>query len=273
MIVAWIYDHPTWMWGSLLVAGATLLACLGLAAFHGCVDVRMRRAHNDLAGFSIAIISVVYAVLLAFIAVATWEAFSSAEAVVQEEAGYIGNLYRDTEGFPDAVGQPMRQRLREYADTVVQAEWPVQQAGELPSAGWRPLHELHALLVRYEPRTRGEAVVEAEFLRTLNALYKAREQRLTAAAGHIPVVIWWIIAIGGALTTAFTYLFGFEDFRLHLTMTGAVAASLALVVVLIVALDWPFRGEVSVSPEAYVEIEHGWNPALGDKGGRPASPG
>jgi hypothetical protein len=58
--------------------------------------VRVRRAHNDLAGFSIAIISVVYAVLLAFIAVATWESFSSAETIVQAEAGYIGNLYRDT---------------------------------------------------------------------------------------------------------------------------------------------------------------------------------
>ena len=58
--------------------------------------MRVRRAHNDLAGFSIAIISVVYAVLLAFIAVATWESFSSAETIVQAEAGYIGNLYRDT---------------------------------------------------------------------------------------------------------------------------------------------------------------------------------
>jgi hypothetical protein len=42
---------------------------------------------------------------------------------------------------------------------------------------------------------------------------------------------------------------GFHSFRMHLTMTGAVAASLALVVVLILALDWPFRGEVSISPD------------------------
>jgi hypothetical protein len=266
MIVDWIYNHPTWMWGSILVCGATLSACLGLTVFHPFVDVRVRRAHNDLAGFSIAIISVVYAVLLAFIAVATWEAFSSAEAVVQAEAGYIGNLYRDTQGFPEAVGKSMREKLREYAETVIHAEWPMQMQGELPSAGWQPLHKLHAQLVRYKPQTRGEAVLEAEFLRALNELYKAREERLTAAAGHIPIVIWWIIAIGGALTTAFTYLFGFESFRLHLTMTGAVAAALALVVVLIVALDWPFRGEVSVSPEAYADVERGWNPAIADRG-------
>jgi hypothetical protein len=65
MIVDWIYNHPTGLWGSILVCGATVLACLGLALVHPLVDVRVRRAHNDLAGFSIAIISVVYAVLSA----------------------------------------------------------------------------------------------------------------------------------------------------------------------------------------------------------------
>ncbi|HZU88614.1 MAG TPA: hypothetical protein VE993_05090 [Stellaceae bacterium] len=45
-------------------------------------------------------------------------------------------------------------------------------------------------------------------------------------------------------------------------MTGAVAASLTLVVVLLLALDRLFRGEVSVSPEAYANVVHGWGPAL-----------
>jgi hypothetical protein len=264
MIVDWIYNHPTGLWGSILVCGATVLACLGLALVHPLVDVRVRRAHNDLAGFSIAIISVVYAVLLAFIAVATWESFSSAETIVQAEAGYIGNLYRDTKGFPDQIGEQMRTTLKDYTETVIRTEWPVQRQGEVPGSGWKPLYKLHGQLISFEPETRWEAIIEAEFLRVLNELYKAREARLTAAAGHIPVVIWWIIAIGGALTTAFTYLFGFESFRLHLTMTGAVAASLSLVVVLIVALDWPFRGEVSVAPEAYVDVEHSWTLTAGD---------
>jgi hypothetical protein len=264
MIFDWIYDHPTWMWGNILVWGAVAFACQGLAVFHRFVRVEVRRAHNDLVGFMIAIISVVYAVLLAFIAVATWESFASAETIVEAEAGYICNLYRDTQGFPDTVGALMRQTLREYTDTVIQAEWPVQRRGELPSSGWGPLRKLHGQLVKFQPDTRGEAAIQAEFLRSLNELYKAREARLTAAAGHIPVVIWWIIGISGALTTAYTYLFGFHSFRMHLTMTGAVAASLALVVVLILALDWPFRGEVSISPDPYVNVEDSWKLASGE---------
>ena len=257
-MVDWIYNHPVWLWGSILVFGAAALACLGLCVCHRLVRVEVRRTHNDLAGFSIAIISVVYAVLLAFIAVATWESFAAADGVVQAEAGYIGNLYRDTKGFPAEMGEQMRVALTQYIDAVIVTESPLQQQGKLPDAGWKPLHQLHAQLVAFQPATRGQAVIEGEFLRTLNELYKAREARLTAVAGHIPEVIWWIIGIGGALTTAFTYLFGFESFRLHLTMTSAVAASLALVVILIIALDWPFRGEVSVSSEAYVDVKHSW---------------
>jgi len=261
MIVDWVYSHPTWLWGSILFFGLTGLACLGLVVFHRLVHVGVRRAHNDLAGFSFATISVVYAVLLAFIAVATWEAFSDAGRVVEEEAGYIGNLYRDSEGLPASLGAAVRASLRQYTNVVVDEEWPIQQQGEIPSVGWKPLHELQQAVVEFQPATAGQQVVEAEFMRTLNELYKAREARLTAASGHIPGVIWWIIFLSGALTSGFTYLFGFESFRMHLAMTGSVAASLALVVVLIVALDWPFRGDLSVGPEAFVNVEQTWGAA------------
>ena len=33
---------------------------------------------------------------------------------------------------------------------------------------------------------------------------------------------------------------------------------LALVVVLIVALDWPFRGEISITPNAFVMTQRSW---------------
>jgi ABC-type branched-subunit amino acid transport system permease subunit len=265
VIVDWIYNHPTWLWGNILVWGAAAVACLGLAVFHRLVHVDVRRAHNDLAGFSIAIISVVYAVLLAFIAVATWEAFAKADTITQTEAGDIGNLYRDTRGFPPDLGDRMRGELRRYLALVIRDEWPVQQRGEVPRAGWGPLIRLHEDLVRFHPQNLGESVIEAEFLRSLNELYKTRTARLIAVRGHIPGVVWWIIAIGGGLTTGFTYLFGFHSFRLHLTMTAAVAASLAIVVVLIIALDWPYRGEVSISSDAYIEVEK----SLAEAGGGP----
>jgi hypothetical protein len=258
MITDWIYNNPTWLLGIVVIGLATSASALGLIIFHRFVHLEFRRAHNDLAGFIIAIVSVMYAVLLAFITIATWEAFSKAQDIVDNEADYLGSIYRDTQGLPPSVGQGIRDDLKAYVRTVINDEWPLQQQGKTPERGWVPLHKLHATIVTMQPATRQEEVLQAEILRTLNDLYSARGSRLSAAQGHIPEVVWWFILIGGALTTGFTYLFGFHDLRMHMLMTMWVAASLSLVVVLIIALDWPFRGEVSISPDSYVKAQQSW---------------
>ena len=258
MIVTWIYDNPTWLWGSILIAGFTALSCAGLMVFHRLVHVSLRRAHNDLAGFTIAIISVLYAVLLAFIAIATWESFSRASDIVQNESNYAGGMYLDTAGLSPAKGKEIRDALERYINVVIQQEWPLQREGKTPDQAWKPLRDLATAIATINPQTSGESVIEAELLRTWNDLYDARSARLSAVQGHVPGVIWFIVIFGAAITTAYTYFFGFENFGLHLAMTGTVAATLALVIVMIIALDWPFRGQISVSPEPFVMTLQSW---------------
>lgn len=258
MILDFIYGTPTWLWGSILVLLLDATACLGLIVFHRLVHIDVRRAHNDLTGFTVAVISVTYAVLLAFIAIATWQAYASAEDIVDREADCVGSIYRDTQGLPASMGQDIRSDIQIYVATVIDQEWRQQQDGITPTRGWEPLRIVHSAIVTMQPMSRGEAVIQAELLKTLNMLYSARSSRITAAQGHIPEVIWWIIFLGGALTVSYTYLFGFRDFSMHLITTSAVSTALALVVVLIVALDWPFRGKVSVSPEAFIKTQQSW---------------
>lgn len=275
MLVNFIYSTPTWLWGTIFVLLLDGVACAGLIIFHRVLKVDLRRAHNELTGYSVAVISVTYAVLLAFIAIATWESFSNAEQIVDGEADYVGSIYRDTQGLPAEMGQAIRADIRDYANTVIRVEWPIQQSGTVPSQGWEPLRRVHSAIVTMQPRGAGEAVIQAELLRTLNLLYGARSSRLSAVQGHIPGVIWWVIFLGGAITTGYTYLFGFDDLRMHIITTAAVSTSMALVVVLIVALDWPFRGAVSVTPDALLKTEQSWSdlsfPSPVAQGSRPGA--
>src|SRR5215469_11337004 len=114
MIVDWIYDNPMWLWGTVLVALSTAVACCGLLIFHRLVHVNVRKAHNDLAGFTIAVVGILYAVLLAFIAIATWESFSKASDIVESESDYAGGMYLVTSGLPDQAGQKVRDALSRY---------------------------------------------------------------------------------------------------------------------------------------------------------------
>ena len=258
MVLHFIYGNPIWLWGGIFILVFMAMACAGLVVAHRVISIDVRKAHNELAGFTVAIIAVVYAVLLAFIAIATWESYTRAGEVVDREAEFVGNIYRDTVALPPEVGRQMRTDLQQYVRMVIEQEWPDQQKGEPPAEGWEPLYRLHAAIVTLHPQTMGEQVVEAELLRVLNDLYGARANRLSAVEGHIPDAVWWVIFLGGALTTGYMYLFGFHDFRMHLVMTAAVSATLALVVVLIIAMDWPFRGEVSITPDAFVKVQQSW---------------
>jgi hypothetical protein len=193
MITDWIYNNPAWLWGALLAGLAAGSASLGLLVVHRLVHVEVRRAHNELAGFLVAGISVSYAVLLAFIAVATWESFSHAQDIVDNGADYVGSIYRDTQELAPAVGQSIRDDLQQYVTTVVNREWPMQGEGETPDQGWGPLRKLHSSIVTIEPTTMGQQALQAELLKALNQLYSARASRLSAVQGHIPDVVWWII--------------------------------------------------------------------------------
>lgn len=132
MLNSFIYGTPTWLWGSVIVSFFAMTSVLGLMVFHRFVGLEVRKAHNELAGFTVAIISVTYAVLLAFIAVATWESYSRAQELVDREASYVGNIYRDTVGLPAGMGKNIRADLQEYVRTVIEKEWPEQQRGVTP---------------------------------------------------------------------------------------------------------------------------------------------
>jgi hypothetical protein len=151
MILDWIYSNPTWLWGSIIVGIFTGSACVGLVIFHRLVHLEMRRAHNELTGFAIAVISVTYAVLLAFIAIATWESYSEAGQIVDSEADYVGSIYRDRQGLPPRMSEDIRIDTQQYITTVIDDEWLVQRAGRTPNQGWGSLRKIHSAIVTMQP--------------------------------------------------------------------------------------------------------------------------
>jgi ABC-type multidrug transport system fused ATPase/permease subunit len=247
----WVYSTPVWEWGTVIVVGATLVSCFGLVLFQKIVPASARQAENDVVSGTMAIVGVAYAVLIAFIAVATWQAFTDGDKATDIEASHIANLYRDVEGLPPNIADPIREHVKGYVDKVVNVEWPTQQKGELSRAGRADIEAVHSLIVSFVPANGREQVIQGEFLRVLNELYSARRTRQLAAQNSIPDVIWGIIVLGSIGTIAYSYLFCVADRRLHLVMTGMVGASMALVIVLVLALDQPFRGDLSISTDAY----------------------
>ncbi|MGO9418447.1 bestrophin-like domain [Roseiarcus sp.] len=251
----WIVELPTTLAIAAVVGISVAVSVFGLVLIHVSVPHPLRRAHNEVAGFTIAVVGVIYAVLLAFIAVAVWEDFGKADALVQTEANLVGNLYRDTVGLPDPPATGLRHTLFVYAETVVQDEWPALAAGRVEdAAGWQLMDKFHLSLAQFRPSDPGSQAIETEMLHNLNALYDARRGRFHAAGEGLPPILWWNLIAGAALTIVFSYLFGVPNFAMHVVMVAMLAASIALVLSLIILLDNPFRGQNHVSAAPFERL-------------------
>jgi hypothetical protein len=273
LLVDFLYTHPTWLVGLVVIGAWTGLSLIGLCLFHRLVDVHMRHKDTETVGLTYAIVAVVYAVLIAFIVVDVFETFAKGDEIATAEANQLSNLMLDSAGLPPQMADAVRGDLDKYIDIVVKSEWPSQRMGKLGDTvfepGWTVLANLSKRLAEFEPATTGQNVNKGEMLHVMDDLIKARRSRVLAAGEHLPDVVWQILLLAGAVAVGYTYLFGAHSFRIHLTITGLIAATISLVFVLIIALDYPFRGEVSVSDEAFLSVKATASGAIEAEAGKP----
>ena len=70
-----------------------LVAVAGLVLVQRLVPPERREGQNDVAGFIFAVLGVAYAVLLAFVVIAVWEDYKTAQTDVQSEANELAGVY------------------------------------------------------------------------------------------------------------------------------------------------------------------------------------
>jgi hypothetical protein len=254
MLLDVIYSIPTWLLGVIIGAVASALPGGALWLVQRRVPAEVRHAHNEVAGFISAVVGVIYAVVLAFVAIVVWEQFGEAEATVRHEANAVSDVFRGSLGYPEPLRRRIRDRALEYVRAVIDEEWKLQARGHVSPEARKIVEALQKDLLEFEPGTLREQVVHAEQLRHMNALLDQRRLRFAHGESGIQPVVWVVILLGGALVASYACFLGTENVRAHLAMTAVLGASIGLVILLIVALDYPFRGSVSIGPEAFERV-------------------
>ena len=86
----------------------------------------------------------------------------------------------------------------------------------------------------------------------LNDLLNAYRDR-PVAGGHIPSTVWWVIVFLGLFDRRPYRILGMRSLWVHFMLLAAITTGMVIMVTPIAQLDYPFRGEVSVSTEP---LEH-----------------
>jgi hypothetical protein len=253
MDLYWIYDLPNWLFGLLTIAAFMAFACGGLVLTRGGVRWLHAQAAggNELVSWFLSAYGVFYGITAGLIAVATWQTFSDIESKVSQEAAALAALYQDAGAYPEPARTQLRSGLRAYTRHVLDVAWAQQRRGEVPVAESVLFTEVQDVLYAADTGARAQPWIHAETLRQFHQLVELRRLRLQAVKGGLPVSLWAVVLLGALLNLVLTWSFVAASFRLHVALTALLAGLIGLLIYLIAAMDNPFRGAFSVSPEPF----------------------
>jgi hypothetical protein len=206
--------------------------------------------HNDVAGFIIAVVGVLYAVILGFVVVIVWQQFDNAQSNAHSEAVTVENLYNNAVAFGDQA-RPLQRDLLAYGSRVINQEWSVMrdhQHGDQPTdvlldRVWTDLQGI---------RTTGpdQDAFYSQSITAINKLEEERNARLDDASRSLPFALWSVLIMGAIITVGFTYFFGVSHLAAHAMMVAALSAIIGIALFLAVSLDLPYSGDLGIKPTA-----------------------
>jgi hypothetical protein len=146
--------------------------------------------------------------------------------------------------------------LRTYVRKLIDVSWPQFRHGTVDTANSDTLNAFYDNLAEFEPATETQKLIHAETLKQFNRLIELRRLRLQSVTVGLPRVMWVLVILGAIATLACTWFFDTRSLTMHFWLTVLLAALLGMMIHLLASMDNPFRGDYSVSPEAFEAVYH-----------------
>jgi hypothetical protein len=250
----YFFAAPYWLVMTGLVAFAVALGCGFHTLVHRTVAYAKLVEHNDVAGFMLAVVGVLYSVLIAFVVVVVWQQYNESDSNYGSEVSDVADIYTFADALPPAQVREIHGLAERYIVEMIDDEWPAMQAGHASRAATATLTQLLRTTDKIVPQGTVENDAREHLHAAAQRLFDLRDRRLSDNSESLPPVLWAALLLGAGITVGFGYLFGVENFRIQLIMTGAVAALIAIMFTLLIELDYPFRRDTAISSYRWTEL-------------------
>jgi Protein of unknown function (DUF4239) len=254
VVFQWLGHLPIVAGAPLFIGVLTLVAIGGGILFHRVAPHAALAEHNEIAGFVFAVVGVIYAVLLAFLAVGAWEHLQNADEQTYDEAARLIVVYRKCDAFPQS--HALRSELRAYVSEIVNRDWTMMRYGEIDERVIDMGEHIAFQLRRLPVKTMAQQNEHAAMVASMDQALIDRDSREAVANMGIGVFLWGILFAGAFFTVVFSYLFAYRNTWSLVGIVGLLAAMVALVLYLVAAVDYPFQGEIRVGPDAFEHALH-----------------
>ncbi|WP_317441162.1 DUF4239 domain-containing protein [Streptomyces collinus] len=238
----------------LIVGGVIVLSLAACLVTRRIFPTLRNGVTNDVSRTVLELFGAIYGIVLAFVIVTLWTELEQVQAVVTSEATDLAVISRNSHSFPNEVHVKMDKAIGGYVHAVVDDAWPLMRVGKNSlSATSGRLEALYEVLREYNPKSASEQAFYNQTVERLNDVTAQRRTRILAATQRLPVLLQ-ILTYGGALVVMLvTLLYGVENLKVQLFFVGSIALLVGLSLTLVLVLDHPFAGEVSVRPNPFME--------------------
>lgn len=241
-----------WPFLLLLLAISALCVLFALAAGHFTKRLPQKGEHLPSGvGELFGIVGAAFGIILAFIIFVQWNSNDRMDTTINTETGAMSAILRYTDDF-DPSGM-VAHAVWTYRDVIVNEEIPMLREGRIDEA-WRRGGEALAELVNTV-----EGITPPGSSQTfydlaaghLDTLTQTHRERIELSQSDLSIPMWWFVILSTLLVLFFVALIRPADSAGAVLMLSAVSIFFGLTIALIVSLNYPLNGPVSVSLDSY----------------------
>lgn len=192
-----------------IMVGGTFVALLLVNRFW---NRELRRDHNDIAGFLIAVVGVVFAILVSSLAIIVLERKDHAEALVVQEAQALQSIQRETDLLAPEIRKVMRSHVLDYLGAILDGDWPEMREAKWPTASRTSADALWNDIVALPVTNFSEMLTAQNLRKQLEKLAEIRLDRSTIATSGVDPVVWSVVLLGSVATSPFRSHFRGQEF-------------------------------------------------------------
>lgn len=241
------YEHDLYALGVIVGTFAAVGALLWLSRrsrWAGIIGSFRGIAQNFM-----SVISVLFALNLAFLGHDTWSAHDHALDLVFQEAGSLRTLLDLTASVPDACDcSALGSAVRNYAAAAAD-EWPLLAERRQSEAASTALTTLVSRIVTNE-----DVVLRSAMLQEAIKVRTARDQRIALSQTHVNPLKWMGMAFLGFLTMVSIAMVHVDQARAEFLAVLIFAAAAAPTAAIIMVHGNPFQEPAAVTPAPIADI-------------------
>ncbi len=250
-IFFWLASQPFWFTALIMVGGGVFIAVAGTVVVNNVYLPTELIQNNLLGGFKFAFLSSVFAGYLGLLLYGVYQQYEQTRSIIDMEVTQLTQIDRLAVALPRTTRENVRDRLKDYARTVVEVEWPqLRQGRGSPEAGVA-LDNLMYTFLAMQPVTDRERFVMENSINSFLPIRENRQHRIRLSGGSLNPMLWGVALLGATASLIFPWFFGGPSMGAPVLMSSLLAALTMSVLLVVLKLSYPFVGEFGIPPTSF----------------------